>query len=595
MTLDGDRTTEGRLAAPSPPEEGAPQGRAAARRAAQQAAKGRRGKGAPLSKAAKRKRLLKYGAGGTGLVVLLAVVGGYSYVQYLNSNFRKGDLNNGGSALAPESKANAAGQKPINILLLGSDSRDKPEDCNLGGACDSGAPHADVEMLVHLSADRSNASVLSIPRDTQASIPSCTNSKTKQVWKARKSQITDSLNVGEPSCVVDTWETLTGIHIDHYMMIDFAGVVSMADAVGGVDVCTKQNVMDYQVEHIDGVRHETGSHLVLPAGTHTIQGVQALEWLRTRHAWEDGSDIGRTHAQHLYLNSMIRKMKSAKTLADPLKLNDLAVAASKALQVDNALATIQSLAGLAMELNKVPANRITSVTMPFTYVPDPKNPQAALVEPNADSTKLFQMVVNDVPLDRNAPAPTAAPSDAPSAPAAPSSSAPAAPSSAPATPADKSTVRVDVQNASGASMRSTAIAEALVNQGYTHAQRDTSAVPKSPTKLLYPAAKEAEAKALAGVLGLPDAALSESTASATHLTLVVGTDWTTGTQFPTAAPGGSGGAQPPAPTAMPTTAVSQNAGDDANQCMDVNPQKYTGSGNPIYIWSGSTPPNVPQP
>ncbi|PYC77244.1 transcriptional regulator, partial [Streptomyces tateyamensis] len=533
-------------------------------------------------------------AGGTGLTLVLVAGCGYAYLQYINSNFKTGDLNNGGSALVPPPTPNSAGQRPINILLLGSDSRDKPEDCRLGGACDSGDPHADVEQLLHISADRTNASVLSIPRDTQAQIPDCTNSTTKKVYKARKDIITDSLNVGDPGCVVNTWELLTKIHIDHYMMIDFAGVVSMADAVGGVDVCTKQNVMDYQVEYDAGVRHEIGSHLVLPAGTHSIKGEQALEWLRTRHAWEDGSDIGRTHAQHLYLNSMIRQLKSANTLANPLKLNDLAVAASKALQVDTGIGTVQALSSLALEVNKVPTNRITTVTMPFSYQPDPRNSGAQLVEPTPDSYKLFQMIAADVPLDRNGTAPgTPADPASPSASASTASSAPAAPSSAPAA-ADRSTVRVDVQNASGAAGRSTALAEALVQQGWTRAQRDTSAVPKSPTKLLYPTGKQAEAKELAGALGLPDAALSASDTATTHLTLVVGTDWTSGTGFPVAGAGSTGKPQAPVPTALPTSAVAQNAQDDANQCMEVNPA-HGSSGKPIYIWSGTTPPAVPQP
>ncbi len=619
MTLDGNRSTEGG------PTEGAPAegGRAAARRAAQQSAKGGRGRRAggeqggtggagggatagrghgrkaPLTKAAKRKRALKRTAYGVGVAMLVSVGGGYIYIQALNANIQKGNLNNGGSALAPDSKANAAGQKPLNILVLGSDGRATANDCKLGGSCDGSPPHADVEMLVHLSADRSNASIMSIPRNTQAAVPDCTDPKTKKVWKARTTDITNSLNVNDPGCVVDTWEALTKIHIDHYMMIDFAGVVDMADAIGGVQVCTKQNVMDYQPTIIDGVRHEIGSHLVLPAGSHMIQGEQALEWLRTRHAWEDGSDIGRADAQHLYLNSMIREMKSAKTIADPVKLNDLAQAATKALAVDNGLGSIQALVSLALELNKVPANRMTTVTMPWAYRVNPASPQNPDVVTTPDSAKLFQMIINDVPLDKNAPPPVNS-TDAPSAPAAPAASAPAA---APAPAVDKATVHVDVQNASGATGRSTALAEALVGQGFKNAVRDTAAVPKSPSKLLYPAGKQDEAKALAASVGLPDSALKESTVSATHLTLVVGTDWTTGTQFPGAAAGGGGGgaaaAQPPAPTAMPTTAKSQNAADDANQCMDVNPVPHSefkpGQTGYIYSWTGATAPNVPQP
>ncbi|MCX4750245.1 LCP family protein [Kitasatospora sp. NBC_01287] len=615
MTFDGNGLTgDGSPeAGPNPPHDGFPAaappaptggGRAAARKAAKSGGRGRRASG--LGKAAKRKRILKFTAAGVGIAVVTSVGGGYLYIQELNANIRKGSLNNGGSALAPASKPNAAGQTPLNILLLGSDGRNNADDCKLGGACDDSAPHADVEMLVHLSADRSNASIMSIPRDTQADIPTCTNPNTKAVFKARHDIITDSLNVGDPGCVVDTWEKLTNIHIDHYMMIDFAGVVSMADAVGGVPVCTKENVVDDQVQYIQGVRHEIGSHLVLPAGTRTIAGEQALEWLRTRHAFGDGTDLGRAQAQHLYLNSMIRQMKSAGTIANPLKLNSLAQAATKALQVDTGLGSVDALAELALELNKVPTNRITTVTMPSAYVPDPKDKNNQLVVTTSDSAKLFRMIAADVPLDRNAPAPAAAPSDSPAPAPSSAPAAAAAPSSPPAAPVDKAAVRITVQNGSGTSGRSTTVTDALTSHGYTDAVRDTSTVPKSPTELLYPAAKADQAKAVAASLGLPDSVLTASTASATHLTLVVGTDWTAGTAWPGTAPagGGSAGTAPspvssPVPTAMPSSAVAQNAQDDANQCMEVNPAPHNsfkpGQSNYIYSWTGPNTPNVPQP
>jgi LCP family protein required for cell wall assembly len=612
MTFDGNRSTDGQ------PTEG---GRAAARRAAQQkGGRGRRAAGnggdtgsgtaeaavgggrarsrkAPLTKAARRKRALKYTAYGLGITMVVSAGGGYLYIQELNSNIRKGGLNNGGSALAPDSKADAQGRKPMNILMLGSDGRATQNDCKLGGACDDSPPHADVEMLVHLSADRSNASIMSIPRDTQATIPDCKD-KSGKVWKGRTTIITDSLNVGDPGCVVDTWEMLTHIHIDHYMMVDFSGVVDMADAIGGVNVCVKQNVKDDQRQvDKDGTVHEIGSHLVLPAGTHSVKGEQALEWLRTRHAFGDGTDIGRAAAQHLYINSMIRQFKSAGTLADPMKLNDLAQAATKALSVDTSLGSVTALGNLALELNKIPTNRITTVTMPWTYVHDPKT-GSDLVETNADSGKLFQMIVNDVALDKNAPpSSNPAPSQAPPS-AAPSSSAPAAPA-APAVTVDKSTIHIDVQNSSGAAGRSTAISDELVKLGFTHAARDTAKLPNSPTKLIYPAGKSDSAKTVAAALNLPDSALEQS-GSGTSLTLKVGTDWTSGDTF--GAAGSSGGApQAPAPTAMPSAAVqnSQNAADDANQCMDVNPAPYTsfkdGQSKYIYSWVGNDVPNVPQP
>ncbi|WP_370085196.1 LCP family protein [Streptacidiphilus sp. MAP12-16] len=507
-------------------------------------------------------------------VTLVAVAGGgYLYIQELNSNIRTGNLHADPKATVAAVVPNQQGQTPLNILLIGSDGRSTAADCKLGGSCDNSPPHADVEMLVHLSADRSNASITSIPRDTVVDLADC------QGHNNRHEAITDSLNYGGPACVVDTWQKLTGISIDHYMMIDFSGVVNMADAIGGVQVCTKQNVMDYQVSYdASGVRHEIGSHLLYPAGTRKIQGEQALEWLRTRHAWEDGSDIGRTHAQHLYINSMIRQMKSLGTLTNVSEMNNLAQAATKALQVDDKLGTVTALSSLALEFNKVPTNRITTVTIPWQYGTNPSNPLNLPVELKPEAQQIFAQLRNDIPFDKHGSTTTGSPTTGSPTPSAPASAA------ASPTPVDKAAVQVSVQNASGVNGRGKALTEFLVAKGFTHATLDFKNPPAAPTRLTYPAADQAQAQAVAAAFGLSPAALTASS-SATHLTLVIGTDWTTGTAF-TSAPAKSAG--------LPPQTDSQNAADDSTQCMVVNQQK-SANGNYLYSWTGSTPPVVPQP
>lgn len=99
-------------------------------------------------------------------------------------------------------------------------------------------------MLLHVSADRSNMSVISVPRDTKTTIPKCTDPDDGKVYPKTTDRINTSLQHGGPGCTVATWEEMTGIPVDHFMMIDFAGVVSMADAVGGVPVCVNSNVYD---------------------------------------------------------------------------------------------------------------------------------------------------------------------------------------------------------------------------------------------------------------------------------------------------------------------------------------------------------------
>ncbi|MGN5377126.1 LCP family protein [Streptomyces lasalocidi] len=188
--------------------------------------------------------------------------------------------------------------------MIGSDGRTSAADCKLGGGCSqtgvqSGNGNADVEMVVHIAADRSNATVMSVPRDTMANVPACSDPASKQSTPGYYGQINSALSYG-PACQVATIHQLTDIPIDHFFKLDFSGVVSMSDAVGGVDVCVSDNVYD------------TYSHLKLSKGTHTLKGVGALEFVRSRHGFGDGSDLGRTVSQHLFLGAMIRKFKSAE-------------------------------------------------------------------------------------------------------------------------------------------------------------------------------------------------------------------------------------------------------------------------------------------
>lgn len=202
-------------------------------------------------------------------------------------------------------------------------------------------------MLLHLSADRSNMSVVSMPRDTLLDIPKCTDPDSGEVYGALTHAMTNqSLERGGPGCTVATWEKLTGIRIDHFMMVDFSGVVSMADAIGGVPVCVDANIYSH-------TSAGKGSGLKLEKGTTFIKGKQALQWLRTRYGFEDGSDIARAKAQHQYMNAMVRELRENATVTNPNKLRKLAEEATDALTVDEGLGDVAKLLDLGTELRKV--------------------------------------------------------------------------------------------------------------------------------------------------------------------------------------------------------------------------------------------------
>ncbi|WP_424892127.1 LCP family protein [Streptomyces sp. XH2] len=472
--------------------------------------KGRAGAAPPSGRRARAARIARWAALCLAVLVLGTSAAGWFYYQHLNGNLKKGALNLGDKRL-DRSAANAAGQRPLNILLLGSDSRNSPQNVALGGAREDAdrKPLADVQMLVHVSADRSNMSVISVPRDTRVTIPKCTDPEDGKVYKETNRQIINtSLMNGGPGCTVAAWEELTGIPIDHFMMIDFAGVVNMADAVGGVPVCVDNNVYD----KLSGLRMEKG--------THNVKGEQALQWLRTRHGFEDGSDIGRTHAQHMYMNAMVRQLKSGTKLSDPDKLTDLAEAATKALTVDKDLGSVKKLYDLADDIKRVPSGRITMTTMP--WVSDPWDPDAHVIPKPGDAEKLFSLVRSDTALDGKDPKKDDK-GPAPTGPASP-----------------KGSVAVTVFNGTGTATqpvvtgRGAEIAAALVKQGFTKATSDSTPRAQADTTLSYAkTSQRADAQALAKALGLPERAVRMSTA-VDGLTLVIGGDWRTGTTYPKA-------------------------------------------------------------
>ncbi|MEU2155802.1 LCP family protein [Streptomyces sp. NPDC019396] len=523
-----------------PQEEGDGEGSGSSGPAARTDA--RRHGGTPRSGRRGKRRILRWVASVLSLLILGTAGAGYLYYRHLNSNIKKDELNLGKNPMA-EHRANAAGQTPLNILLIGSDARNSKANQELGGARETfdGPPLADVQMLLHVSADRSNMSVVSMPRDTVLKIPECTERDTGKTYKATGWKLTnESLDRGGPGCTVATWYQLTGITIDHFMMVDFAGVVSMADAIGGVPVCVKDNVHS---RTSDG----KGSGLKLAEGTHPIKGEQALQWLRTRYGFEDGTDLARTHAQHMYMNSMVRELRKSTKLTDPNKLRSLAEAATSALTVDTGLDTVGKLYDLAEELKLVPTGRITMTTMPNFYTQRPGF--AGKVEPKQpDAEQVFRAIREDIPLDGKA-----------------SKRKAAAPSKDPAAPGAQ--IGVQVRNGTytdelgAAQGRATDITEVLAGKGFTRASAGKQqADPLERTAVFFPSAElEGDAQAVAKALGIPVTSVKKST-EVSGVTLVVGADWRDGNAYPKAAATDNGKA--------PESARPLNGGD-TTACMDV--------------------------
>jgi LCP family protein required for cell wall assembly len=484
----------------------------------------------------KKRSAAKIAAITTSTAVLVVAGVGAALYEHLNGNLNGLPLIGGGSE-----KADAFGRTPINILMLGSDGRDKAADCKIGGDC-GGGENADVEMLVHISADRSNAAVMSVPRDTKTQLPACTDPATHQTVATRIDRINSSLQYG-PSCTAAAVHQLTGIPIDHFMKVDFSGVVNMSDAVGGVPVCVSSNVYDPY------------SHLKLSKGAHTLKGLSALEFLRSRHGFGDGSDLGRTVSQHIFLSSMIRTLKSAGTLTDPTALYGLANAATKALTVDTGLGSIPKLLSLAADLNTVPSNRITFATM--QTVQDPQDTSA--VVPSSAAQNLFDAIAGDQSLTTGSGGKSAAASATSTATTKPGPAQPVVP---------HSQITVEVNNGSRISGRASQIAQDLIGQGFSpNSASGNAPAPASATSVHYAPGRQAEAQAVARVLQIPSGRLQQDS-SVNDVTVVIGSDWSSGSTFPSS---GGGSFKPaPADTEAAVAGANPSTADQSKQCAQVS-------------------------
>lgn len=274
----------------------------------------------------------------------------------------------------------------VNILLVGSDTRVGQGEEFGEGSPDADGTLNDVNMLFHLSEDHSHASVVSIPRDTLVDTPACTNDDGQQVSERYGVMMNSILDEGGMGCIVATVEEMSGLDIQYAAMITFRGVIEMSNAVGGVDVCVEQPIEDTYVG------------LSLDAGTHSLQGEDALKFLRTRHGVGDGSDLARITNQQVFLSSLFRTVKSNETLTNPTKLYGIARAATQNMTLSSNMNNIDTLVSLASALAQVPNDAMAFVRLPVAdsvYSP-------GRVEPTADADVMWQLLRDDQALIQSA-------------------------------------------------------------------------------------------------------------------------------------------------------------------------------------------------
>ncbi|WP_320781664.1 LCP family protein [Streptomyces sp. CRN 30] len=336
----------------------------------------------PGKRKSKTGKVLLWTGSTMAVVVLAAGTGGYFYLKHLEGNVSTTDVGDAGSSSFRKDEA-------FDILVIGTDKR--TGEGNEGYGDKGSVGHADTNILLHVSKDRSNATALSIPRDLIVDIPDCPTTGEDGTETVVPGQLGVRFNrsLGEsgrdPSCTMRTVTELTGVKPDHFVMADFNAVKTLTSAVDGVDVCVAHAVDDKE------------SKLQLPAGKSTVEGEQALAFVRTRHSFGNQGDLDRIGVQQQFLGSLMRKMSSSDTLTSPTKLLKLAEAATEALTVDSAIGSVGTLKDVALELKKVPPKNIS-----FTTVPVNDNPaetiKATVVVRQSEAPQLFDLIKNDVSL-----------------------------------------------------------------------------------------------------------------------------------------------------------------------------------------------------
>ncbi|MEV4615863.1 LCP family protein [Kitasatospora sp. NPDC049258] len=462
-----------------------------------------------------RRKLVLWSVAGLLSLVLLA---GVLVYQRLNGNLRIFDSGALSSDRPTATGPDAQGRVPVNVLLIGSDSR-HGANRELGGGEEGGA-RSDTTILLHVYADHRHAVGVSVPRDTLVDIPPCRLPDGSWTKPRTGAMFNSAFEVGggehgDPACTQNTVEKLTGLRIDHTIVVNFAGFASMTNAVGGVEVCLPNAV------HEGDLNPNLGrpGRLLFPKGKQRVQGQSALDYVRLRHGIGDGSDIGRTKRQQAFLGSLLRQVKGAGM--NPATLLPLADAATGALVVDPGLGSAGKLLSFALSLREIALDDARFLTVPWRY----QGSRVTLTQP--DAGQLWAALRADRPLD------------GPGGGLGPSPSGSAAPRG----------IVVEVRDATGggpgvgaggAATPLTRAVEALAAEGFTASAPVADGPPqaaRAATVVRYGPGEEGAAGAVAGLF--PGAGLEA--AGAPGVVLVLGRDSaTTAPRRPGAPSAGAG-------------------------------------------------------
>ncbi|MFG2165434.1 LCP family protein [Micromonospora chersina] len=272
-------------------------------------------------------------------VLVLALLGGagaWLYARNLNGDLARTDPFSQITGGRPAKQVDGA----LNILLVGSDSRDPDAEVDAAGKW-----RADTLIVMHIPADHKHAYLVSIPRDLYVPIPENAGASCDS---GSRNKINAAFAFGGLPLAVKTVECFSDVRIDHVMAIDFAGFKEVTDALGGVDLKVERTITSIHKPY-----------RTFTKGVNHMNGAEALDWVRQRKQFPDG-DFARMRHQQEFLKALMDKAASTGTLTNPRKLNDFLKAVTAAVTVDQGF----SLTDMALQFRSLRGENLTFVTSP---------------------------------------------------------------------------------------------------------------------------------------------------------------------------------------------------------------------------------------
>ncbi|MDO5034512.1 MAG: LCP family protein [Actinomycetaceae bacterium] len=256
--------------------------------------------------------------------------------------------------------------RPVNILILGTDSRVGAGNSRYGAEEGDESMRADVTILAHISEDRTRVQLVSIPRDTIVEIPECVL-KDGSTTYPQTGQINWAMSIGSEytaenldagiGCTWRTVEELTGVTIDEFVLFDFAGFEGIVNALGGVEMCFEEDLYDEAAE------------LDVAAGCQTLNGHDALAYARARKEVGNGSDISRIGRQQELMGRIFHTAMSQNLLTDFPKMYSFVSESLATIKTSSNLARVNTSMGLAYSLSALPSEGLQFITMPLAEAP----------------------------------------------------------------------------------------------------------------------------------------------------------------------------------------------------------------------------------